>query len=69
MKLYFFDLENTPYFEVVLWTKGCGLVEFYTTLREARASLVRLRAKWPNHIDYYIREFDSDGTCVRVYAL
>ena len=68
MKLGFFDREGKCYFMAVVWNyDGDGEEEYYTTLREARAALKRLRKKRPECTDGYIRQYDEDGWGVRDY--
>lgn len=66
MKIPFFDCEGKKNYRVVVWTKRDGEIEnAWTTLKEARAELSRIRAKRKDIEDSYIRLYDEDGFGVR----
>ena len=60
--------EGRPFYQVAAWTKnGSEINENYTTLREARVTLRKIRQMGNDLTDSYIRQYDKDGWCVRDY--
>lgn len=73
MKLSFFEIGGTAYYEACIWENGNNMIlcEFYTTKAEATKAVKTCKKsyKGDKEIDCFVRKYDENGAAIADYNL